>query len=139
MSQRPPTDTADAKILIAEDHADSREALRTLLEAYGYRVELAANGQEAVARAIEVEPDLVLMDIMMPLMDGFEATRLLRRSAEFRQVPILAITAMEGAQALVADAGCSDYIPKPIDVRKLLEKIRVWLGSANEAVGHRDG
>jgi CheY-like chemotaxis protein len=116
-------------VLIAEDHPDSRDALRALLEAYGYRVATAANGREAVDRAIATGPDLVLMDMMMPEMDGFEATRMLRQTEGFRQVPILALTAMDGAREMVLAAGCNEYLPKPIDVRTFMGRIRSWLES----------
>ena len=116
-------------VLIAEDHEDSRDALRTLLDAFGYRVHVATNGREAVERALAVQPDLVLMDIMMPEVDGFQATRTLRASPAFRQVPIIALTAMEGARERVLEAGCDDFVGKPIDVRTFLEKVRAWLES----------
>jgi len=114
-------------ILIAEDHPDSREALRTLLEVHGYRVVCAADGRRAVEEAIRVAPDLIVMDIMMPEMDGFEATRQLRANEQFRQVPIVALTAMEGARDMVLAAGCDDYMSKPIDVRRFLERVRGWM------------
>jgi two-component system alkaline phosphatase synthesis response regulator PhoP len=117
-----------ATILLAEDHLDSREAMRALLEAHGYRVVEAANGREAVERALEEKPDLVLMDIMMPEMDGFEATRVLRSQEGTMRLPIIAVTAMDGAQRLSLQAGANDFLVKPIDARGLLAKIREWLG-----------
>lgn len=114
-------------ILIAEDNPDSRDALRALLEAYGFHVLEAENGQEAVRRGIEQKPDLILMDIMMPTMDGLQATRTLRDSPSFRQVPILALTAMAGSRDLAIQAGCDDYLSKPIDVTNFMTKIRRWL------------
>jgi len=111
-------------ILIAEDHFDSREALSTLLEAFGYRVLAAVNGREAVERAQEHSPDLILMDIMMPEMDGFEATRRLRELDETRDIPIIVVTAMEGARSLALQAGATDFLRKPIDSRMLLDRIR---------------
>jgi two-component system, cell cycle response regulator DivK len=116
-----------ATILLAEDHRDSREAMRALLEAHGYRVIEAANGREAVERALEERPDLVLMDIMMPEMDGFEATRVLRSQEQTRKLPIIAVTAMDGAQRLSQQAGVDDFVAKPIDTRGLMAKIRNWL------------
>jgi two-component system, cell cycle response regulator DivK len=115
------------RILIAEDHADSREALRTLLEVHGFAVDTAPDGRQAVDQATAVQPDLIIMDIMMPRMDGFEATRQLRANPRFRQVPILALTAMEGAREMVLAAGCDDYMSKPIDVRRFVERVRSWL------------
>jgi CheY-like chemotaxis protein len=112
-----------AKILIAEDHPDSRDALRDLLEAFGYQVEVAVNGLEAVSAASECHPDLILMDIMMPELDGLGATRLLRAGRDTQGIPIIAVTAMEGAQQQALDAGASDYVRKPIDIRLLLTKV----------------
>jgi CheY-like chemotaxis protein len=116
-------------VLIAEDHVDSRDALQTLLEALGYGVRVAGNGAEAVEVARASRPDLILMDMMMPQVDGFAATRTLRADPAFHEVPIIAITAMEGARESVLAAGCSDMVLKPVDIRAFLEKIRVWLGS----------
>jgi CheY-like chemotaxis protein len=120
-------------ILIAEDHEDSREALRTLLDAFGYRVETANNGREAVESALAQQPDLILMDVMMPELDGFEATRRLRENTGFRQVPIVALTAMEGARERVMAAGCDDYVAKPIDVRTFLGRVEGWLRDGRPA------
>ena len=118
-------------VLIAEDHEDSRDALRTLLDAFGFRVVEAGNGREAVERALAERPDVILMDMMMPKVDGFQATRELRANEDMRKVPILAITAMEGARQRVLEAGCDDLVPKPIDVRAFLEQIRAWVARGN--------
>ncbi len=122
-----PGDPSSGTIVLAEDHEDSRDALRLLLEAFGYRVHVAGNGREAVAVARAVAPDLVLMDMMMPEVDGFQATRELRASPEFRSVPIVALTAMEGARERVLEAGCDDLVVKPIDVRRFLERVQLWV------------
>lgn len=114
-------------ILVAEDHLDSRDALRTLLEAFGYQVMVAADGREAVELACERPPDLILMDIMMPEIDGFEATRILRRDRRTAAVPIIAVTAMEGARTLAIAAGANDFVAKPVDTRRLLEKINLLM------------
>ena len=114
-------------ILVAEDHLDSRDALRALLEAFGYRVLEAVNGREAVDIALRRQPDLILMDIMMPELDGFEATRELRRHAETHATPIIAVTAMEGAHLLAIQAGANDYVKKPVDIRRLVAKVHDWL------------
>lgn len=123
-------DDADAAraplVLIAEDHADSRDALRTLLDAFGYRVVEAENGREAVERATAERPDLILMDMMMPQVDGFQATREIRAAAGLRTVPIVALTAMEGAREKVLQAGCDDIVHKPIDVRTFIDRVRAW-------------
>lgn len=116
-----------ATILVAEDHLDSRDALRALLEAFGYEVVCAVNGREAVELALAHRPDLILMDIMMPELDGFEATRTLRRNVQFDGTPIIAVTAMEGAHQLAMQAGANDYLRKPIDIRRLIAKVNDWL------------
>lgn len=116
-----------ARILLAEDHLDSREALCALLEAFGFHVTAAVNGAEAVELARQDPPDLVLMDIMMPEVDGFEATRRLRDFPETRDVPIITLTAMEGAQAEALEAGADDFLAKPINSGQLLDKVRDWL------------
>jgi CheY-like chemotaxis protein len=117
----------DATILIAEDHLDSREALGALLEAFGYTVVPAVNGAQAVNLARERRPDLILMDIMMPELDGFEATRRIRGFRETRDIPIITLTAMDGARTLALDAGANDFLPKPINSGALLTKVRSWL------------
>jgi CheY-like chemotaxis protein len=114
-------------ILTAEDHLDSRDALRALLEAFGYRVLVAGDGREAVRMAVEAGPDLVLMDIMMPEMDGFQATRALRGDARTANMPIIAVTAMEGAQQLALQAGADDFVRKPVDIRGLIAKVHRYL------------
>jgi CheY-like chemotaxis protein len=114
-------------ILIAEDHVDSREALGALLEAFGFRVVPAVNGLEAVELARRDGPDLILMDIMMPELDGFEATRRIRGFPETRHIPIITLTAMDGARSLAMDAGADDFLPKPVNSGALLKKVRNWL------------
>jgi two-component system, cell cycle response regulator DivK len=111
-------------IVVAEDHADSREALRILLEASGYRVREALNGEEAVAAVREERPALVLMDMMMPVLDGFEATRRIREEPANRDLTIIAVTAMDSAEASCLHAGCDLVVRKPIDVRRFLAIVR---------------
>ena len=115
------------KILIVEDHRDSREALRALFEAFGYQVVEAANGRHAVERALSERPNLILMDVMMPELDGFDASRRIRAMPGFEHTPIIAITAMEDVHELAAQAGMSDYVRKPLDIRGLLNKVSGWL------------
>lgn len=119
----------NATILVAEDHLDSRDALRALLEAFGYKVIEAVNGRDAIEKALSQRPDLILMDIMMPEMDGFEATRRLRSHDQMAGTPIIAVTAMEGAQQLAIQAGANDYVRKPVDIRRLVAKVHDWLQS----------
>ena len=113
------------RILVAEDHRDSLEAMRLMFEAAGFEVITAENGLQAVAKAQSELPDLILMDMMMPSMDGFTATRTLRERA--LTTPIIAVTAMEGARGRALEAGVDDFVPKPIDFRELFRKVRRWL------------
>lgn len=135
MSPNQPTPTGQqdgspaATILLAEDHLDSREALCALLEAFGFVVIPAVNGAEAVRLARDRHPDLILMDIMMPEVDGFEATRQIRDFPETCNVPIITLTAMEGARDRAMEAGADDYLAKPINSGQLLDKVRDWLNS----------
>lgn len=115
------------RILVAEDHPDSRDALHTLLQAYGYEVYLAPNGQAAIDRAAEVQPDIILMDIMMPGVDGLEATRRLRADPAFQSTPILALTAMEGGREKALEAGCDDFIAKPIRLKNFVDTLERWI------------
>lgn len=113
-----------ARILVAEDHLDSREALRILLESAGYDVDVVADGQAALDHALVDPPDLILLDVMMPEMDGLEVARRLRSAGPTQTVPIIAITAMHGARELALAAGIDDVMAKPIDIRSLLDLVR---------------
>jgi CheY-like chemotaxis protein len=112
---------------VAEDHTDSRDALQALLEAHGYTVTIAIDGRQAIERAESMRPDLILMDIMMPVIDGLAATRELRSRPELDAIPIIALTAMEGGRDRALEAGCDDYITKPIDLPSLFQKVRWWV------------
>lgn len=122
-----------AKILIAEDHLDSQDALRILLEAARYEVLVAADGRAAMTAALEESPDLILMDIMMPEIDGIEVTRQLREIDETAGIPIIAVTAMEGGHSLALEAGADDFLSKPINIHLLLDKIDGLLGRQRRA------
>lgn len=127
---------ADATtIVIAEDNSVSRDALRALLEAYGFSVVEAANGQEALSQVSEGKGDLVLMDIMMPIMDGLEATRRIRQLPGGSDIPILALTAMAGSRQLAIDAGCDDCLTKPVDIPFFLKTIRKWISQRDSKSG----
>lgn len=133
MTSASDTEAVRPSILVAEDNSDSRGALRALLEAYGFDVIEAENGEEAVRKALEARPDLVLMDIMMPEMDGLEATKRLRAMPEVESIPILALTAMAGSRNPALDAGCDDYLTKPVDIPVFLETIRSWLSGGTRS------
>jgi CheY-like chemotaxis protein len=121
------TEPNGSTILIAEDHADSREALGALLEAFGYTVLLARNGVEAVDQARQEQPDLILMDVMMPTLDGIEATRRIRGFPETRHIPIITLTALDQARESALQAGANDFLPKPINSGILFSKVNTWL------------
>ena len=119
----------DKKILIVDDDMRNSFALSKLLSEKGLIVKIAQNGQKALD-LLAVEPiDLVLMDIMMPIMDGYETTRRIRNHPELNGLPVLALTAkaMKGDKEKCIEAGANDYLPKPIDVDRLFSMLRVWL------------
>ena len=131
MTQRDFAEAAESRpfILIAEDNRDSRDSLKALLEAYGFDVVVAENGEEAVNQAIVSEPDLVLMDVMMPKLDGFGATQRIR---EFSSTPIIILTAKGDEQDRVRglDLGADDYLVKPFSATELLARVRAVLRRA---------
>ena len=112
-------------ILIVEDDPNSLKLFRDLLQASGYASLEATNGKKSVELAREKKPDLILMDIQMPTMDGLEATKILKAGAETRNIPIIALTsyAMKGDEEKIREAGCDAYITKPIDTREFLKKV----------------
>jgi two-component system cell cycle response regulator DivK len=117
------------KILVVDDHEDNRRILRDLLTTAGMEVIEAFTGQDAVTRAEKEGVDLVIMDIQLPDMDGYEATRRIKALPERRGVPIIAVTsyALSGDEAKAVEAGCDGYVSKPFSPRALLAKIREYL------------
>ena len=124
--------------MIVDDYADTRQVVRWMLEQQGYRVVEAINGQEAVEVAVQERPAVILMDLAMPLVDGFEAIRSLRERAELEGVRIVAVTAFDMAKAReqAEAAGCDQYISKPIDFKRLKVLLERLLrdGSLKKAV-----
>jgi two-component system cell cycle response regulator DivK len=116
-------------VLIVEDDPRNMKLIRDLLQHYGYTTLEAGNGEEGVKLAIEKRPDLILMDIQMPVMDGVEATRIIKANAMTKDIPIVAITsyAMKGDEDRLLQAGCDGYLAKPIDTRKFPEEISAYL------------
>lgn len=107
-------------VLIVEDYADTRTLMKYLLEGYGYQVIEAADGQEAVDKVKQQHPDLILMDLSLPVMDGFTATQMIRKFDVGGKVPIIAVTAYGNSFYRKAiEAGCDDLINKPLDFKKL--------------------
>ena len=118
------------KILVVEDTEDNRQILRDLLGMAGYDMVEAHDGAEGVAKAIEHRPDLILMDIQMPVMDGYEATRRIKANPELKAIPIVAVTsyALSGDEQKTREAGCDAYIAKPYSPRQMLAKVKEILG-----------
>lgn len=116
-------------ILLVEDNEPSRDALGRRLERRGYQVRPAVNGQEAVTLAREISPDLILMDLGLPVMDGWAATRMLKADESTRHIPIIVLSAhaMTGDRELALAAGGDDFDAKPVRFEKLLEKIDALL------------
>ncbi len=112
-----PSEFFHASVLVVDDHEDTRFLLRTLLEKRGANVVEAANGEMAIALAANMRLDLILMDSSLPLLDGLEATRRIRRLSSSSEVPIVFLSghAQPGALAQALAAGCNDYLTKPID------------------------
>jgi two-component system cell cycle response regulator DivK len=119
------------RILVIEDQEDNRIILRRLLSNAGYELIEAVNGEDGVALALSMRPDLILMDIQLPVMDGYEATRRIKSSAELKSTPVIAVTsyALSGDEAKARAAGCDAYIAKPFSPRQLLAKVREYLPS----------
>ena len=113
------------KILLVEDNELNRDMLSRRLERRGHQVVIALDGEQGVAMARSESPDLILMDMSLPVLDGWEATRRLKAAPETRAVPIIALTshAMVGDRDKAIEAGCDDYDTKPIELPRLLEKI----------------
>jgi two-component system cell cycle response regulator DivK len=117
------------RILVIEDIEDNRQIIRDLLTSFDYELIEATDGAEGVAMAQSQHPDLILMDIQLPVMDGYEATRQIRAITELAQIPIIAVTsyALSGDETKSREAGCDGYIAKPFSPRQLLAKIREFL------------
>ena len=117
------------KILLVEDNEMNRDMLSRRLVRKGYEVVCATDGAEGVAMATSESPDLILMDMSLPVMDGWEATRTLKAAESTRAIPVIALTAhaMDGDEQKARDAGCDDYDTKPIELPRLLAKIESLL------------
>ena len=116
-------------ILVVEDNQDNREMVVKVLKFNGYQVVEAVDGEEAIEKARAEDPDLILLDIFLPKMDGYEVTRRLKGDTRLKNIPIIALTAhaMKGSMEEALAAGCDGYIPKPIDVRELPKQIQHFL------------
>ena len=117
------------KILIVEDNEMNRDMLSRRLERRGFAIVMAVDGQQGVDMTRSEKPDLVLMDMSLPVMDGWTATQTIKGDAELKSIPVIALTAhaMEGDREKAMAAGCDDYDTKPIELPRLLEKIAKFL------------
>jgi two-component system cell cycle response regulator DivK len=114
---------------VVEDQADNMQILRDLLLSADYEMIEAVNGEEALAAVAKRRPDLILMDIQLPIMDGYEATRRIKADPALQSIPIIAVTsyALSGDEEKARAAGCDDFVPKPYSPRQLLAKVRQYL------------
>jgi two-component system cell cycle response regulator DivK len=117
------------RILVVEDQEDNRQIIRDLLSATDYEIMEAESGEQALEAVTKQRPDLILMDIQLPGMDGYEATRRIKADPALRSIPIIAVTsyALSGEEQKARAAGCDEYVPKPYSPRQLLAKIRQYL------------
>lgn len=117
------------RILVVEDQADNRRIVRDLLTRNGYEIIEAMTGEEGVALAEAQCPDLILMDIQLPIIDGYEAARRIKANPALCHIPIIAVTsyALSGDDVKAFAAGCNDYVSKPYSPRALLAKVRAYL------------
>ena len=118
------------RILVIEDTEDNRRIVRDLFTSAGYELLEAATGSEGVRMAAEHRPDLILMDIQLPEMDGYEAARQIKADPACAGIPIIAVTsyALSGDEAKTREAGCDGYVAKPFSPRELLAKVRQFIG-----------
>ena len=118
------------RVLVVEDTEDNRQIIRDLLTSAGYEMIEAVNGEQGVAMAAEHRPDLILMDIQLPVLDGYEATRRIKTNPALRHIPIIAVTsyALSGDEEKTREAGCDAYVAKPFSPRLLLAKVREFIG-----------
>jgi two-component system cell cycle response regulator DivK len=120
-----------SKILLVEDNEMNRDMLSRRLERKGFEVIIAVDGQQGVDMAGSESPALILMDLSLPVIDGWEATRQIKADPATQNIPVIALTAhaMAGDEQKAREAGCDDYDTKPVDIKRLLEKIGKFLGS----------
>lgn len=120
-----------AKILLVEDNEMNRDMLSRRLKKKGYEVVMAFDGQRGVEMASEENPDIILLDMSLPVMDGWDAARHLKANEATKSIPVIALTAhaMAGDRDKALEAGCDDYDTKPVDIKRLLEKIESGLSA----------
>jgi two-component system, cell cycle response regulator DivK len=117
------------RILVVEDQEDNRQILRDILSSVGYEMIEVVDGEAGVTAAKRERPDLILMDIQLPLIDGYEATRRIKADTDLKEIAVIVVTsyALSGDESKARDAGCDAYVTKPYSPRQLLAKIREFL------------
>ncbi len=117
------------RVLVVEDNMDTYELVRFILEKNGYETFLAMNGRDGVNAAIKQKPDLIIMDMAMPEMDGWTATSMIKKDERTSAIPLIALTAhaLPGDRQRAMDAGCDEYITKPMDLVDLVESVNNWV------------
>ncbi len=118
------------RVLVVEDQEDNMRIMNDALSSAGYEVIEAVTGDEGVAMAESHKPDLILMDVQLPGLDGYEATCRIKDNAALRHIPVIAVTsyAMDGEESRAKEAGCDAYFSKPVSPRALLAKVREYIG-----------
>lgn len=129
------------RLLLVEDNEENRDGLSRRLRRQGFEVLVAVDGRQGVEAARAGAPDLILMDMSLPVLDGWEATRQLKAAAESRHIPVIALTAhaMAGDREKALQAGCDEYDTKPVEFDRLLSKIRALLGGPSPPAGESNG
>jgi CheY-like chemotaxis protein len=120
-------------VLLVEDNEDNRIVYSTILRHFGYRVTEALNGEEGIAKARSEKPDLILMDISIPIIDGWEATQVLKHDPETNKIPIIALTAhaLASDREKAMEVGCDGYLAKPCEPRAVVAEVQRFLGKNN--------
>jgi CheY-like chemotaxis protein len=121
------------KVLLVEDNEDNRIVYSTILQHFGYVVMEALNGEEGIAKARAERPDLILMDISIPVIDGWEATQVLKRDPETRGIPIIALTAhaLASDREKAMEVGCDSYLAKPCEPKAVVSEVEKFIGKGN--------
>ena len=132
-NQKKPTKNKGRKkplILLVDDNKDNQYAVKFILEEQGYRIVFASNGKQGIKQALKQKPDLILMDLMMPGIDGYKATQKIRENSEMKKTPIIAMTAktIQEDKKRAIKAGCNEYLGKPFTLDSILAKVEKWLG-----------
>jgi len=127
------TQTKQKTVLLVEDNEDNRIVYSTILRHFGYNVTEALNGEEGIAKARSEKPDLILMDISIPIIDGWEATQVLKHDPETNDIPIIALTAhaLASDREKAMEVGCDGYLAKPCEPRAVVAEVQRFLGRDN--------